>query len=442
MGKTVVVGGGTAGLAAAFVLEQAGAECEVIEKRDFAGGRIATAFRDGFTLDLGAQFFFSRYPAMFDLMERLGASDELVVFRPWLAVPRAGKLHELSMDAGDNLRNPLAAWRAGKLVSVAGRLKMAKLAARLASLKGKLDFDDPYRAPELDAISFADYFREHFGEELLEYFAQPIASTLTLGMPEEISAAHGLALALYMPPGLFTFKKGTGFLADTISRRLRALRLQTEARRIVVEGGKVRGVEVSSGGSTETIDADHVICATPANLAAELLRDLPGLAGALGGVRYSSCAHVMFGLERRPFGKIFAIATPRREGFCFSGLTENSLKWEGYAPPGKGIVHVYTYDKYAREMLEMPEKEVVGAVTRELRKIEPSFPGGALFVRVFNWPEALCLAGPGHFAAMGGLRERVGESHGLHLAGEYLGVPSAEAAVYTGMKAAERVLAS
>ena len=40
MGKTVVIGGGTAGLAAAYTLERAGADYVVIEKGDFCGGRI------------------------------------------------------------------------------------------------------------------------------------------------------------------------------------------------------------------------------------------------------------------------------------------------------------------------------------------------------------------------------------------------------------------
>ena len=40
MGKTVIVGGGTAGLAAAYTLDRAGADYSVLEKRDFSGGRI------------------------------------------------------------------------------------------------------------------------------------------------------------------------------------------------------------------------------------------------------------------------------------------------------------------------------------------------------------------------------------------------------------------
>ncbi len=116
MANTVVVGGGTSGLAAATVLEQAGAGCTVIEKRGFAGGRIAGFRRDGFILDLGAQFLFSRYPATFEIAGRLGIRDEVVRFRPWLGVVRDGELYTLSMDPLDGLRDPLSAFRARRLL--------------------------------------------------------------------------------------------------------------------------------------------------------------------------------------------------------------------------------------------------------------------------------------------------------------------------------------
>lgn len=442
MGRAVVVGGGTSGLAAAFVLEKAGADCEVVEKRDFAGGRIASVSRDGFTLDLGAQFFFSRYRATFDILERLGAADELVRFRPRIGVVRDGERYALSMDLLENLLHPLAAARAGRLLSGRAKLGAARFALATAALGRRLDFDEPRKAIGLDGRSFGEYARSRFGEEFLEYVAQPIASTLTLGMPEDISAAHGLALAHYMPPGLFTLKNGIGYLAGLMAGSISSLKLNTPASRIVLEGGKVRGVEVGTGKKKETIEADSVICTVPATCAADLLPDLPPrVTGLLRGVRYSACTHVMLAFEKRPLGDVFAFATPRREGFCFSGITENSLKAPGYAPGECGIVHVYTYHDYAREMLEMPDEVVLRRVIRELKRIEPAVPDEPIFCEIFRWPEALCLASPGHIASVARLEEALEDYSGLYLAGEYFGTPSAEAAIHSGVRASERVLA-
>ncbi|MBU1671347.1 MAG: FAD-dependent oxidoreductase [Actinobacteria bacterium] len=438
--SVVVVGGGTSGLAAAVVLEQAGTPCLVLEKREFPGGRIAARERDGFRLDLGAQFMFKDYPATREMARRLGIADEFVEFSAWLAVFRDGCLYELNTDLAQNFKEFAGAFRARRLLSVGGRLQAGRFLGRLLSLRSHLDFDHPEKALDLDAVSFADYVREGFGEELLEYVAQPIAGTLTLGEPEEISAAHGLALSLYMLRGLSMFRKGIGFLAEEMSRAAGEIRLGADVRRIVVEDGRVKGVRADTGAGEELIEADHVICTAPANLAAELLGDLPAsITDALRTVRYSSCLHVMFGLQGRPFGKDFAIALPRREGFGFPGLTENSLK-ASCAPDGCGMVHVYTNDRYAAELLELTRDEVRLRVAWELQKIEPSFPEEPLFCETFYWPEALCLAGPGHFARMEALKESVRGFEGLHLAGEYLGIPSMEAAIDSGMRAAEAVL--
>jgi protoporphyrinogen oxidase len=327
-----------------------------------------------------------------------------------------------------------------RLLSARGRFDAVRFAARTAWLGRKLDFDDPLKALELDGISFGQFMSERYSSDLLEYVAQPIASTLTLGMPEDISAAHGLALAWYMPPGLFTLGRGYGELAELMAGSVRNIRLDTTVSRIVLEGAKVRGVEIMDGSFREVIEADDVICTVPARRAAGLLGDLPPeVTGWLAGIRYSACTHVMLGYERPPFGKVYSIAFPRREGLSFSGITENSLKGPGLAPPGKSILHVYTYDRWAREMLEMPDDEVRRRVLDELEVYEPAVTD-PLFCEIFRWDEALCLASPGHIATVSKIKSAVRGYRGLYLAGEYCGTPSAEAAISSGLSAAARVL--
>ena len=443
MGKTVVVGSGAAGLAAAYTLEKAGVDCVVLEKRDFSGGRIYGIEREGFTLDLGAQFLFSRYRSTFDLLDSMGLKDELVLFRPPIGLLRDGQIHIASMDQKENLRHPLEALKLLRVLSPRGRLQMAKFGAKMLSLYRKLDFDDPYKAVELDGVSFAEYARAHFGEELLEYVIQPISSTLTLGTPEETSAAYGLALAHYFAPGLSTFKDGMGFLAKALAGRVKDLRLNTTVKRIVIEDRRVKGVELENGGKTEYIEADTVVCATLAPEAAALLPDLPpGITDILSGVRYSASTHVMLAVPDRPLGKLYAIATPRKEGFSFSGITDSAAKTERYAPYGKGIIHAFTFGNFAREMLEMGDEEVRDRVVAEIRRILPSFPAEHIFCEIFRWPQAVCLSGPGQIAAVQRLKTVIPGYRGLHLAGEYLGMPSVEAAVHFGVQAAERIIKS
>jgi len=443
MRPTVIVGGGTSGLAAAYTLERAGAPHAVLEKRDVSGGRIAGKIVNGFTLDLGAQFMFSRYRTLADLLETLGVRDQLLYFRPFLAIARHGTTSPFSMDLREYGLHPLETIKSlNRLLSFRGQLRLVQFGLKCASLGRQLDFDDPLKAVELDSLSFAEYALRHFGKEILDHVVQPLASTLTLGTPEEISAAYGLALAWWMAPGLGTFRTGgIGFLAETLSAQVRGnVRLNTSVTRIVVENKKVRGVEIANGGTPEFIEADNVICGTPAGEAARLLGDLPNpITEILAGIRYSACVHVMLGVPGRPLGKLYGVSTLRQDGLCFSVLTESALKAPGYTPAGAGLIHAFTYAEFASQMLEMSETAILRRVMTDIRRLLPNFPD-PLFCEIVRWPQAVCLSSPGQIAQVQALGNALRAYEGLHLAGEYFGMPSVEAAHTSGVRAAERVL--
>ncbi len=440
MGKTVVIGGGTSGLAAAYTLEKSGAECVVLEKREFAGGRIYGVEKEGFTLDLGAQFFFSRYRTTFDLMKQLGIHGRLVQWARPMGILRDGTVHVAYPSISGNLKHPTSALKFEAL-SNRGKRQGAKMAFKFLTLGKKLDFNDPLKAIELDNVSFAEYARRHWGEEILEYAIQPIASTLTLAEPEDISAAYGLALAWYFLPGLSTTTRGIGHLAESLAGKVKDIRLETEVTRIVMEGSKVKGVEIKDGGGTAFIEADSVICRSLAPEAAALLTDLPrGILETLEGIKYSACTHVMLATRGKVIDDMYAIATPRREGLCMSGFTDNANKAASYAPRDTSLVHVFTFGNHAREMLDWDDDRIREHVTREIQMVVPRFPDDVIFCEIFRWPQAVCLSNPGQITAVQKLKVAMREYPGLHLSGEYFGMPSVEAALTSGVNAANRVL--
>ena len=75
----------------------------------------------------------------------------------------------------------------------------------------------------------------------------------------------------------------------------------------------------------------------------------------------------------------------------------------------------------------------------EIRIMLPAFPD-PLFCEIFRWPKAVCLSRPGQIRDVQKLRVALRDYSGLHLAGEYFGMPSVEAALNSGVKAAERLL--
>ena len=74
-----VIGAGLAGLSAAITLQEAGCEVVIYDGSDRVGGRVATDYIDGFTLDRGFQLINANYPELI----RLGVISELdFIFAP------------------------------------------------------------------------------------------------------------------------------------------------------------------------------------------------------------------------------------------------------------------------------------------------------------------------------------------------------------------------
>jgi protoporphyrinogen oxidase len=436
--KTVVVGGGTAGLAAAYTLQEKGCDVTVLEAMDSAGGRIMGTRKEGYTLDLGAQFFFKFYDTTFQLCRRLGLGGEVVPFPFKVGIWRDGKLNPVSAGLDPRIfwrdRRDLLRFR---LFGPRGMVEMARAMALIFRRRKDLNFTAPDGILDMDDVSLAELALRKAGEEALEYFLQPVASCLTLGEPEDVGAGYGLALVWYALNGLFTLRGGIGVLAERLHRECAGkVRLSTPARRIVLENKRVKGVETEDG----FLDADAVICTTTATRALEIIPDLPeSLRLPLQKVRYSACCHVMFGLEKRllPDGW-YAVGLPRRAGSPMAGFTDNSIKSPLYAPPGAGIVHCFTFGRHAFELNAMPDEEVFSRLKKEIRRFIPSMPANPLFEEIYRWEEAVCLSPPGMLRSMRSVREENGRAvEGLYLAGEYLYMPSVEGALRSGVEAAE-----
>lgn len=69
--RVVIVGGGTAGLGAAYTLKKRGLTPTLLEAEDHVGGRLATYEVDGFLMDTGVDFFCYSYDAVFRICEEL-----------------------------------------------------------------------------------------------------------------------------------------------------------------------------------------------------------------------------------------------------------------------------------------------------------------------------------------------------------------------------------
>ena len=82
MKRLLVIGGGLAGLNAAYQAKRAGAEVRVLEATDHAGGVVQSERQDGFLTETGPNTLLSANPEFQKLIAELGLEKEIVDSAP------------------------------------------------------------------------------------------------------------------------------------------------------------------------------------------------------------------------------------------------------------------------------------------------------------------------------------------------------------------------
>ena len=140
--KTVVIGGGIAGLTAARARQRAGVETLLLERGPEPGGVIRSVRRDGFLLETGPNTV-RPTPELLDLVAELALGSELLVSDPRLPryVDFHGRLHPLPTSP------------------------LALLTTRLLSVSGKLGIlaEPLRRSPAPPEESVRDFFTRRLG---------------------------------------------------------------------------------------------------------------------------------------------------------------------------------------------------------------------------------------------------------------------------------------
>ncbi|MDP2300614.1 MAG: protoporphyrinogen oxidase, partial [Actinomycetota bacterium] len=197
MKKVIIIGGGAAGLGAAYKVRRAAAaghdvDCVLVERNDRLGGKLATDIvtdPDGgeYVVDGGSDAFVSTKPAVARIARMLGMSDAMVPAREEnkkTLIVRGGRLVELPdgiMMFAPTKLVPLATTR---LYSWSAKFRMA------------LDLVLPRTVRWADGETAQDHDEtlEHFvvrrmGRESLDRLAEPLVGGVHASDPREMSLA-------------------------------------------------------------------------------------------------------------------------------------------------------------------------------------------------------------------------------------------------------------
>jgi oxygen-dependent protoporphyrinogen oxidase len=487
--RTAIIGGGIAGLAAAYELEQArragkNVAYTLFESRERMGGSLSSEVVDGAVLERGPDSFLTEKPAAAELCRELGLGAELTP----------------SNDADRKtyivVRNRLVPLPDGLMFLIPTKLVPTAL-THLFSLPTKirmgLELLLPPRPTGLPDESVAALVERHYGREAVDRLADPLLSGIFGGDSAQLSARTVLPRLVEMEEeygsltrgmlaahrkmrarikeaarasrpartarpanvtgsvpaarSIFTaMRGGMNQLVNALAARLdpASVRLSTPVSGIEKVAG---GWKVVAGGKGEFYDA--VIFASPAWAAAALLNGIdPLLAGELSAIPYSSSITVNLIYDEAQLGRLpggFGFLVPVVEGRTMLACTFVHRKFLGRTPPGKVVLRAFLGGMKNEALIATSDAELLATVRRELSEIlgKKILPPNAepLHTQITRWPRAMAQYAVGHQERMARIIACIAALPGLKLAGnayDGIGIPDC---IRLGRKAARELIA-
>lgn len=463
MKRIAIVGGGIAGLSAAFYLEQArrgGAALEYVlfEAGERLGGVLRTERVDDCLVEAGPDSFLTEKPWAAELCRELGLGNQLIgsndqLRRTWILVRR--RLRPLPDGLQFMVPTRIAPIVFSRLFSARTKLRMMG------------EYFSPRRSSSQDE-SAADLVERHFGREVVERLADPLLAGVYGGDAARLSARAVLPRFAEMeaqsgslirgmlaarrkragapPQPLFTsLKEGMQSLVDAVAARLdpASLRCSAPVRALGLEAGRWKV-------TTAAAEAfDSVILAVPAFRASDLLEPVhPALAALLQQIPYNNAMTVTLGfdaeslppLQRPRFSSGHGFLVPRHEGRCLLACTYVHNKFPHRAPEGQLLLRAFLNDCH-RWLIGQSDAEVVQLTRMELRSIVGLY-AEPRFARLYRWPAAMAQYEVGHLDRLSEIERLRAELPGLAFIGNGyrgIGVPDC---IRSGRDAAAEIIRS
>jgi oxygen-dependent protoporphyrinogen oxidase len=438
--RLVIIGGGIAGLSAAWEASRSGAELDVtlIERDERLGGKIRTDSMDGFLLEQGPDSFLANRPEAVRLCEELGIAGRLIPRTPRKAHSFIMHDHSLfPLPEGFSGMVPMdtAALSVSPLLSEAGRQRAWEAPAVPAWTGG-------------DDESVASFIVHNFGEEVFQLLVEPLVGGIHAGDASLLSREAILSPprrpsepgAGTSPPFL-TFPRGTAELVHALEKRLNGITiLRGTAAESVRRLGNRYLVEMSGGGRRE---ADALIIATPAYESARLVAPLDtGMQELLGLIPFASTVVIHLAYLRADVAHPldgYGYLIPSVERSDLVACTWSSQKWEGRAPDERVLLRLFAGRFGRRDLLGKSDEELFGLARGEL-SATLGITAVPVLQRLHRWDMGMPQYTVGHVGRVDAISARAAAIPGVFLAGSSYGGVGIPQCAQSGARAAAGAL--
>jgi oxygen-dependent protoporphyrinogen oxidase len=308
--RVAIVGGGLAGLTCAYALQRRGVEPVVFEAADQPGGRVGAA-----PFLLAPDLFRNT----FQLIRELGMDGDVLPITPNAGQVYKGRIyhHRVASATG------LLGFRG---LNIADKMLLPRMAYLLSRYGSKIDFHHPEKGLEFDNETVASFVKRELSQNVLNYVAGPLISTLFFYGSEETSNWLYLVLAKHMYNlRMSTWRGGIQRLAGRLAEELH------------IETNHSVG-SIAREDESYLVDGQRfsdVVVAVPGNA----VLNVKGLAELLDvedrrffeWCEYQRVVSVRVRTKQPIDGRCYAVAIPRVEK-----LRATTISFHDYIDPGEG----------------------------------------------------------------------------------------------------------
>ena len=367
-----VIGGGIAGLAAAYELTSQGHFVEVFEQADFLGGQASTFEVSGGRLERGYHHLFTSDTDITDLIEELDLEDRITWFESsvgfYVDQGDGGKIWDFATPKDLLMFKPL---------SLLSRLKVGLWSLILKNSKNYRKFEN---------ITAKDWLLKRMGLSAYEVIWEPLLRGKFGEFYDRISMTgiwgkmrlrvgsrkkSGTGELLGYPMG--SFGEIIDRLAFKITRNGGVIHTSATVSQIVESRGSATSLDVTLHDSaSERRDYDAIVATTPSYVFSRLAPPMPEIyQSKLDNIDYLSAVLMILVMDR-PFTDKYWLNIADRT-MPFVALIEHTNLIPRKLYGGKHILYVSNYPSRSSELYKKSPEELIDLFVPHLKKINPGF---------------------------------------------------------------------
>jgi protoporphyrinogen oxidase len=328
-----------------------------------------------------------------------------------------------------------------KMLGLRGNLKLASFILRYLIFGHQFPTYLIVRdIPEYDNVPALDAWPKPSDAPLRDFIQTTMGIAEAGGLPEWMSLYHFIhTLRVTMFSSFFALTGGVASLTDELAKRL-PVQYEAPVRRLVVEKGRVVGVEMEQNGSMKK--AGHVVVAVTPPAAARLMPDeLEQQRRFFDSVVYTPKPMPVFFLDR-PLNKdvwcYFSDPSLRRP-FMFA--LDEHFKAPEMSPSGKSVLTVWSGYPVTAKLMPKTDEEIIKQAQEDL---ELMIPGVSHYIEeavLVRHPYEMAQFPAGSYRRVLDFQRQARQLDGVSFVSDIFGAFAMEAAAGSAAAAVSRVCA-